>query len=153
MQSTKRRSSPDSNKAGIKKSKQVQVQSNTLFNYFASNKKFEAKKPEPPQQSSILNFFKRQNSNSNEEKKENLEAQNSPNEQLNVKSESVAKHELIETSNILKDEKLSIIKTENTYTEAYESESVQETSTSKTTRKCPFYKRIEGIIYRLLLVK
>lgn len=148
MLTSKRRSSPDSNKATTKKPKKAQPQSNTLFNYFESSKKDEAKKPQQPQQSSILSFFKREISSSNEEKKENLNLE-SIDSSIKIKSELDIQNECkpVDNSNILK-----TIKAENTYTDSYESESVAETSTNKATRKCPFYKRIEGKIHLLMLI-
>ena len=106
------------------------VQTNTLYKYFESNKK---PPTPPPKQSSLLNFFKRESSVSNE----TLES----NETIEKKTESNAFVKLMNPIKIEKEQQRVEEKDEN----CSEAASINVTN-NKVTRKCPFYKRIEGLI-------
>lgn len=129
---------------GSEQTKRVKTQSNTLLNYFDSNKKL---KPEHAEikQSSILNFFK----STVEVKKENAELKDLDfKENIDIKheikNEPVIKPEksafnILMTSQVKKEEVISTVETKYDVTETDQIE-----SENKSNRKCPFYKRIEG---------
>ena len=116
---------PNSSKKKLKTNEFVQT--NTLYKYFESNKK---PPTPPPKQSSLLSFFKRESTISNE----TLES----NETIEKKTECNA---FVKLMNPIKTEKEHKIeeKDEN----SSEAVGLNETN-NKVTRKCPFYKRIEG---------
>jgi hypothetical protein len=104
------------------------VQANTLYKYFESNKK---PPTPPPKQSSLLSFFKRESNVSNE----TLES----NETIEKKTESNAFFKLMNPIKTEKEQRIEE-KVENS------SEVISHETNNKVTRKCPFYKRIEGSI-------
>lgn len=119
-----RNTSPDPNFKKRTKTNLV-TQSNTLMNYFASNKKI-TNEPEKLdiKQGSILTYFKSELSKTD------------PNE-----AESKSKTDAF---NLLM-QKNQIPKNEPPCTSTQEiSEDTSITASNKPTRKCPFYKRIEG---------
>jgi hypothetical protein len=134
MQTTKRSLKGTTSNSSLNKKLKTNdsVQSNTLYKYFESNKK---PPTPPPKQSSLLSFFKRETSSSSVAVTSNTTTDNDEKTNETIKPSNDAFAKLM---NPIKVEKKEL--DEN----ASETTSVFESDNSKSARKCPFYKRIEG---------
>jgi hypothetical protein len=146
-----------SNSKKVKKTPQI-AQSNTLLNYFQSNKtdtvKSVASNVTTSIQNSILSYFKSEKSTQNIVKTEPIKTELET-QKLDVKKNLAAFEN--DEGNILSNidwNKFDSTKTENeekfkeeeNYDETDNIENSSSAST-KTLRKCPFYKRIESISF------
>ncbi len=158
----------DSANKRLKKSSSVQQQSNTLFNYFSSNRKIDPK-PVEPKQSSIITYFKSESQSESKKSIIKSEFEIEPaikNEVIPIVSDdeieletNITKKEdnfpKIQSNPEIKPEEkknfLSLFNRPNIKPEVKQTDPVEidyntpSNASSKENRKCPFYKKIESI--------
>lgn len=136
-----------------KKSRAKPAQSNTLLNYFQSNKPREPVKPELVQKS-LFDYFKSNSIDPTpEDEKINVKYDlvdirqiGAQKQQVQIKQEqTLIKQEQTLIKNEQKEELISIDPELMIEIEDREETTIDVKPSTETVRKCPFYKRIEGI--------
>lgn len=116
------------------KPKKAFIQTNTIFNYFDSNQPV---KPEPKPSNSITNYFKSQKTETPNAKPVKKESQ-SPLDDFKIQKKITTQSSLFN----LKTEPKKELKPQSSLSNIKKYKPVSEQPTS--SRKCPFYKRLEG---------
>ena len=136
-----KRQLPATKSSETTKPKKAFIQTNTLFSYFESNNKPKAE-VKPTVTNSILNYFKSENVESKPVVKSEPLTEKKSQSPLNESFKPQKKASQSNLSNLMKIE--PVVKVRDAERECEASQIGANAEAKTNTRKCPFYKRVEG---------